>query len=122
MSAWNCLVFFQTGSDLPDRRQARPNMLGSVARNRDLHLFLAHLLHLFGAFWAAKVARFLSLPKRADADDDHGGAGTGATDQEVRTCHRRRWDKSQDSRRLLLLSAWTVGLRQDLHLANDCRP
>jgi len=38
--------------------------------------FLAHLLHLFGAFLGCQGSpEVISKPKRIDADDDHGGAG-----------------------------------------------
>jgi ABC-type Fe3+/spermidine/putrescine transport system ATPase subunit len=50
-----------------------------------LSQFLAHLLHSIpDSVPGAKVARVLGKTMRNGADDDHGGARTGAIDEEVR--------------------------------------
>ena len=55
-----------------------------------LSQFLAHLLHpIPDGLPGAKVARGLGKTTRNGADDDHGGARTGAIDEEIRRCNRR---------------------------------
>src|SRR5712675_506305 len=92
---------------------ASPNWMGDGGRSSGTFRI---------AFRAPRSPGDLGKTMRNGADDDHGGAGTGAIDEEVRQRNRGRCDQPQDPGGQLLLPSGAIRLWQDIDAPHDCRP